>query len=81
MTSAVNTASTEDTKGTASAAGKSSTERATNVASAEETERSLRNLTIPIIGRIENDRLLLDVRTIFEDDYAYIAEMIAEVLK
>ena len=42
----------------------------------EEVERYLRELPKPIIGRIENDRLLLDVRTIFEDDYGYIAENI-----
>ena len=45
----------------------------------EEMERRLRDMPIPIIGRIENDRLLLDVRTIFEDDFEYIINAVVEV--
>jgi len=44
-------------------------------------EEQLRNLPIPIIGRIENDKLMLDVRTIFEDDFEYIAETMAGLTK
>ena len=49
------------------------------LASAEWIEQQLRNRTIPIIGRIENDRLILDIRTIFEDDFEYVADAVAEV--
>ena len=34
----------------------------------------------PIIGRITEGRLLLDVRTIFPEDMEYIADTAAEVL-
>jgi len=47
--------------------------------SAEKMERKLREQPIPVIGRIENDRLLLDVRTIFEDDFEYVAHAVAGV--
>ena len=49
------------------------------IVSAEETARKLRGMPVPIIGRIENDRLLLDVRTIFKEDYDYVANSIAEI--
>ena len=39
----------------------------------------LRQQKIPIIGRIEDNKLLLDVRTLFEDDYKYIANIIATI--
>ena len=45
----------------------------------ESMEKQLRALTIPIIGRIEEDRLLLDVRTIFEDDFKYIIDSLSEI--
>jgi L-seryl-tRNA(Ser) seleniumtransferase len=44
--------------------------------SAEEFQKQLRNQPIPIIGHIEDNRLLLDVRTIYEYDYEYIAEAV-----
>jgi len=47
--------------------------------SAESLEQQLRALPVPIIGRIENNRLLLDVRTVFEEDFDYIANAIAEI--
>ena len=47
--------------------------------SADETEQALRAQPTPIIGRIENDRYLLDVRTLFEDDYEYIASSVSRV--
>ena len=46
----------------------------------EEIERRLRNMPTPIIGRLENDRLLLDVRTIFEDDFEYIVNAVTEIV-
>ena len=39
-----------------------------------ELEAQLRGCEIPIIGRISQGRLLLDVRTVEEDDFPYIAK-------
>ena len=47
--------------------------------SAVEIGRALRNQPVPIIGHIEKDRVLLDVRTIFENDFDYIAETVAGI--
>ena len=47
--------------------------------SADEMEQKLRRLATPIIGRIENDRFLIDVRTLFEDDIKYVVSAMAEV--
>ena len=52
-----------------------------SIVGAEKLEKKLREQPTPIIGRIENDRLLLDVRTIFEDDCEYVAKVVAEVTK
>jgi L-seryl-tRNA(Ser) seleniumtransferase len=49
--------------------------------SASAIERELRALPVPIIGHIEEDRLKLDVRTIFEEDFGYIADAVAGVTK
>jgi len=49
--------------------------------SADKLEQKLRALPTPIIGRIENDKLLIDVRTIFEEDIEYIAASVAEISK
>ncbi|MCL2248783.1 MAG: L-seryl-tRNA(Sec) selenium transferase [Oscillospiraceae bacterium] len=46
--------------------------------SADALEKKLRSLEVPIIGRIEDDKFLLDVRTMFEDDFEYIAGEIAK---
>jgi len=51
----------------------------TSRGSAVETEQKLRALSVPIIGHIENDRYLLDVRTLFEEDFEYIASAIVGV--
>ena len=40
--------------------------------SAEETARTLRKLLTPIYGRIERDRLLLDLRTVDRDEEEHI---------
>ncbi|MCL2425341.1 MAG: L-seryl-tRNA(Sec) selenium transferase [Oscillospiraceae bacterium] len=47
--------------------------------SVDEMEQKLRAMSVPIIGRIENNRYFLDMRTIFEDDYDYIANAVAEI--
>jgi len=47
--------------------------------SAEKLDDLLRQQKIPIIGRIEDGKLLLDVRTMFEDDFEYIAKKILNI--
>ena len=42
-------------------------------------ERALRALDRPIIGRIVRDRYLFDVRTLWEEDFPYLAEKAGEV--
>ncbi len=42
-------------------------------------ERKLRNLPIPIIGRIENDRFLLDVRTLQEREFGELVALLAGI--
>ena len=42
----------------------------------EEYEQLLRGQLTPIIGRIDGNKMLLDVRTMFEDDFDYIASVI-----
>ena len=41
---------------------------------ASELERRLRGLPIPVIGRIAGEKVLLDMRTIDEEDIPYLAE-------
>ena len=43
--------------------------------SAGELSRRLRHLKIPVIGRVYKKRLLLDVRTLEEKDFPYLAEV------
>lgn len=45
---------------------------------ATELDRRLRMMMRPVIGRIVKDRYLLDVRTIFERDLAYVSDAVAE---
>jgi len=47
--------------------------------STERIEKQLRALPVPIIGHIENDRLLIDVRTIFEEDFDYIIDAVTKI--
>jgi len=49
--------------------------------SVDRLERMLRTLPRPIIGRISHDRYLLDVRTLWEEDFPYIAVAVEEALK
>ncbi len=48
--------------------------------SAGRLEEAMRLSAHPIIGRVSDDTVKMDVRTIFEEDYAVIAEVLAEVL-
>ena len=43
-------------------------------------ETLLRQIDVPVIGRIEEDRLLLDMRTVADDETALLAEGLAQVL-
>lgn len=45
----------------------------------EELERALHRLDRPIIGRIAHDRYLIDVRTIWDEDFPYIVEQAKEI--
>jgi L-seryl-tRNA(Ser) seleniumtransferase len=44
-------------------------------------EKNLRHLPIPIIGRIENDRFLLDVRTIQDREIGELVELLSEIFE
>ena len=39
-------------------------------------EKQFRCRTIPIVGRIENDKMILDLRTIQDDDIPQVLEML-----
>lgn len=43
-------------------------------------EKTLRQLSVPVIGRIENDRFLLDVRTIQDVEIVELTGMLIDVL-
>ncbi len=47
---------------------------------AAKLERALRNSSPPIIGRIENERFLLDMRTVFPEEFSVITEVLANIL-
>ena len=48
--------------------------------SVNDMEKELRKLGVPIIARIANDALILDVLTVEEDDFGYIAASVGEIL-
>ncbi|MGL4605931.1 MAG: L-seryl-tRNA(Sec) selenium transferase [Eubacteriaceae bacterium] len=52
----------------------------TNTISVDELERRLRSSEIPIITRIHKEQLLLDLRTIFVEDYEYIGKTMRRCL-
>jgi L-seryl-tRNA(Ser) seleniumtransferase len=46
-----------------------------------ETQVAFRNLTSPILGRIEQDRFILDLRAVFESEVPELLSGIRQVLK
>lgn len=44
-------------------------------------DRDFRNLEIPIVARISEDRVILDMRTVLDDDYKIISEEVNRILK
>ena len=44
-----------------------------------ELEKGLRTNTLPVIGRIEEDRFLLDMRTVADDEIPLIADILYQV--
>jgi L-seryl-tRNA(Ser) seleniumtransferase len=49
--------------------------------SAQRAETFLRGHVPPIIGRIENDRFIMDVRTLHDDDLPHIEKAFRRMLK
>ena len=48
--------------------------------SIEQSAQQLRNGAVPVVGRIQKDRLLLDMRTVFDDDVEIVARALEAVL-
>ncbi|HOZ61343.1 MAG TPA: hypothetical protein PK914_04400, partial [Smithellaceae bacterium] len=48
--------------------------------SARRMEEKLRALEVPIIVRVDKDEVLLDLRTISEDEFLFIVEGLRQVL-
>ena len=46
----------------------------------EKIERELRNVDVPIIVRVAHDKILIDVRTILEDDIELLVNEIASIV-
>jgi L-seryl-tRNA(Ser) seleniumtransferase len=47
--------------------------------SASHMEEKLRKLEVPIIVRVDKDKILLDLRTVAEDDFAFIIEGLKQI--
>ena len=47
---------------------------------AEKIEREFRNLDVPIIVRVAHDKILIDVRTILDDDIELLVDEITSVI-
>ena len=45
----------------------------------ERLERSLRDIDTPIIGHISDNKLYLNIRTIFSDDYSLVAKVFGDI--
>ena len=44
-------------------------------------EERLRRQTLPLVGRIEKERLILDMRTLCDDDDEFIVSAVSEALR
>jgi len=42
---------------------------------------ALRGLSTPIIGRIQDDEVILDSRTLFDDELSLVADLFEELIK
>jgi L-seryl-tRNA(Ser) seleniumtransferase len=42
-------------------------------------EKDLRKKSLPVIGRIEDDKFLLDMRTVADDEVPLLADILCEV--
>ena len=49
--------------------------------SVERLERAMRELDVPVIGRIEKGRFLIDARTVQEEDETYLPLAVAQALR
>jgi L-seryl-tRNA(Ser) seleniumtransferase len=49
-------------------------------ASAHEVAARLRELAVPVIGRIQQDRLLLDPRTLTDSEAAEVGDLVSRAL-
>jgi L-seryl-tRNA(Ser) seleniumtransferase len=47
--------------------------------SASKMEKKLRKMEVPIIVRVDKDEILLDLRTVAEDDFAFIIEGLRQI--
>ena len=47
----------------------------------EELESRMRNLSVPVIGRIKEGRFLLDMRTFSEEGIEYLATQIRHIME
>jgi L-seryl-tRNA(Ser) seleniumtransferase len=50
------------------------------IMSASKMEEKLRKLEVPIIVRVDKDEILLDLRTVSEDEFAFIVEGLKQIL-
>jgi len=48
--------------------------------SASKMEEKLRKLEVPVIVRVDKDEILLDLRTVAEDDFAFIIEGLKQII-
>jgi L-seryl-tRNA(Ser) seleniumtransferase len=43
-------------------------------------EEKLRKLEVPVIARVDKDEILLDLRTVAEDEFCFIVEGLRQIL-
>ena len=47
---------------------------------ANRMEAKLRQVAVPIIVRVDEDQILLDVRTVAEDEFGFIVDSLRQIL-